>query len=1009
VGENLLVHIMEDTPTAHNCEPTSTGEDISGFNLTREELSILINRIGTGTVSYYWKVLGDESNSLCRLLDIPWSDMRMVLRKCKVLYGPNDSFRVKKFEELMTEIGCHWVTCRPKGKPEHFLRVGDNADHVAAITKPKDMYSATGGKLETLPGKGVHMPGVRTKMLKRVAENVVKASLGVAESTNRQWAEEPTDDTNNSSNKGSMTVYVNDLIEAIGKEATSAAALGDRYSYSQRSRRMMRKAIVHAIKGSVRAFVESWVERVGNEKEGLQLEECHSSPAMDQLRVSMQELPGASRLFNETPVRANTTTPALTLVTPPVDLTIDNDDDERDIDIVLSKIKEQTLLQNLLHKRLLQKNQKVLTLEHKNGRSFRVILPADSQSTKSFIDDAKKTRWVDQMLCTDVHREGMLVYLAKTVPDVYLKVAEVNNIRVQTEVLTTPQTLALGRLTGVNDTQMSKLRSYLKHIGNVDLKLSKKEVERIDRSVGLNELTPRATYNQFTLEWCTTKGTNREKKPPEDCHYWNSDLLVEVASEIDLFLFSMFLDKPGMMTVPPIDYCAPGFTDKPGIVVLFGGDHGKGACPCCVKLNLTSPQERKERNDLNYGCPIIQVASIDCSKDSYELLGNTVMPTIKAQLIQLQHSAAFLVCSAKEPDKYRKAFLLPKTLTPAEFSILNDALSFNVGGQVRTIDLTPHFDTVLDEDFSFQDLRVMKVVSNFNDLCIGDLAFLAMVIGMNNSAGAHCVHCVKGRSNFCCDPIHPQDMRTKASLRQSLNEYNRLRFKRNGEEKKNYPNYQGVNSLGLLDINPQRIIVPVLHCPMGLVDKVLTVFKDWVIEDVEELPLPSSDVRSTYRRAEETLNEAIIIEATATQANAIAGNTPESMAAVAAAKEARTIEQEERKKAKNVFDEMVKRHNARLFSLSQAFDVIFRSHNIRKECYHGGKYNGVNCIRIMEQSQGLFDEFAAKIKVNKIPEVSDEVIDNKCRQFARLFGLLDAVWSNVRGIDAGFYYQRQLR
>jgi hypothetical protein len=43
----------------------------------------------------------------------------------------------------------------------------------------------------------------------------------------------------------------------------------------------------------------------------------------------------------------------------------------------------------------------------------------------------------------------------------------------------------------------------------------------------------------------------------------------------------------------------------------------------------------------------------------------------------------------------------------------------------------------------------------------------------------------------------------------------------------------GVNSKGLLSIDPQHIIIPILHCPMGLVDKTLETFKHWVNLEVE--------------------------------------------------------------------------------------------------------------------------------------------------------------------------------
>jgi len=288
------------------------------------------------------------------------------------------------------------------------------------------------------------------------------------------------------------------------------------------------------------------------------------------------------------------------------------------------------------------------------------------------------------------------------------------------------------------------------------------------------------------------------------------------------------------------------------------------------------------------------------------------------------------------------------------------------------------------------------VISNFNDLHVGDLAFLAMAIGMNNSAGAHCVHCIKKASDFNTAEIFPHEVRTKPSLTTSLNEFNRRRLTTKTDR-----NWNGVNCVGLLDIDPQRIIIPTLHCPMGLVDKVLVSFKGWTIHNVENLPEASHLTRQTYITAANAHADAKATEAQATLLNQQPHRTPASIAGLKLAKDARALARTANTQAKKNFDEMVKCHNSRLFSLSQSFDCTFRSHGIKKEHYHGGKYNGVNCIRIMEKSQLLFAEFATSIKNNKIPGTDDALIDTKMNEHAKLLGLLDAIWSNVRGTDAG--------
>ena len=58
-------------------------------------------------------------------------------------------------------------------------------------------------------------------------------------------------------------------------------------------------------------------------------------------------------------------------------------------------------------------------------------------------------------------------------------------------------------------------------------------------------------------------------------------------------------------------------------------------------------------------------------------------------------------------------------------------------------------------------------------------------------------------------------------------------------------------------------------------------------------------------------------------------------------------------------------------------------------------------MRIMTKAEALFGEFSLVIKAKRLPSKPEHEIDSKCEECARLFGLLDAVWSNVRGIEAG--------
>jgi len=53
------------------------------------------------------------------------------------------------------------------------------------------------------------------------------------------------------------------------------------------------------------------------------------------------------------------------------------------------------------------------------------------------------------------------------------------------------------------------------------------------------------------------------------------------------------------------------------------------------------------------------------------------------------------------------------------------------------------------------------------------------------------------------------------------------------------------------------------------------------------------------------------------------------------AKRSKAVAKTEKKKARVNFEEMAKRHNAKIVSSSQDFDTMFRSYKIKKERCHG--------------------------------------------------------------------------
>ena len=87
-------------------------------------------------------------------------------------------------------------------------------------------------------------------------------------------------------------------------------------------------------------------------------------------------------------------------------------------------MKDEVLLQSLLHKRIFEKKERVFQLEHRNGRRLLVVLPPDTMSVSSFQEEAVRTNWVNIMLNTDERVDGMLTHLAKVHPKRYERVAQ---------------------------------------------------------------------------------------------------------------------------------------------------------------------------------------------------------------------------------------------------------------------------------------------------------------------------------------------------------------------------------------------------------------------------------------------------------------------------------------------------------------------------------------------------------------------------------------------------------
>jgi hypothetical protein len=183
----------------------------------------------------------------------------------------------------------------------------------------------------------------------------------------------------------------------------------------------------------------------------------------------------------------------------------------------------------------------------------------------------------------------------------------------------------------------------------------------------------------------------------------------------------------------------------------------------------------------------------------------------------------------------------------------------------------------------------------------------------------------------------------------------RADFERHEERgtKQTTNNVKGINSQFLLPIDPIKIIVPILHVPMGLVDKVLEHHLHWLQLNVEKLTGAEQITRQRYRDSSAVLliSQRNLDDVRALLANL---NTPERRIEVAEAQANKNGASSTNTKNKKAFEALTKKRNGRPRSLKSRMEAIYHLWKITREHYHGGKFDGVNCIRIMEKSEEIF-------------------------------------------------------
>ncbi len=235
------------------------------------------------------------------------------------------------------------------------------------------------------------------------------------------------------------------------------------------------------------------------------------------------------------------------------------------------------------------------------------------------------------------------------------------------------------------------------------------------------------------------------------------------------------------------------------IDVMAGGDHGQGAFIFGAKVVVVLKGE-KEGDEDDLFTFSISTAEIQCDHETAEILNNTIKPHLVEELRQIHTKEIFLGLISGDDGKLKIECSYVKNPEVASISI-----------QIELY-------------------------------IVGDLAFYALLLGMDGMSPHHCLLCEMKGSDM-------KDLNGQADMR----EYGKMKRLGEAHQRKIASSKTATEpkaELGCKDIpwfdflRTERFIVPLLHCLIGIGDAILAKFREEVSEKIEYLTPEEVSIRS---------------------------------------------------------------------------------------------------------------------------------------------------------------------
>ena len=442
-----------------------------------------------------------------------------------------------------------------------------------------------------------------------------------------------------------------------------------------------------------------------------------------------------------------------------------------------------------------------------------------------------------------------------------------------------------------------------------------------------------------------------------------------------------------------------------GVVAIIGSDHGGGKSRYLIRINYLPSSFRRCTNKVDAGTRTIQFAEVSCKKDVHEIQAK-IAPIVNESICKwesskliaikimkhitckfLPHDASDIIATIAGTSAIKLSYSLPSS---------PDAIVSSLVETNEPIYLATN-----------HQIQIWTVIHRIKIVIAGDLSFFATSTGRDGHSHCRCVYC-DGSYQSWNDPSSPP------SSVMTLPRLHQLAHRHSISTKK--IDTKGVVMHPLIEIDPNRYIVPLLHLEIGIVNKLWSSMLHFFDEFVENITELESTLRNEIQECKDQINthseemEVLTVnrlmaceEFANTKCVEVKASIESYRKAIIRQKKLKTDKGKEMKKLKvKLANEQLKR-NGNVDGMSHLLYNILEESKIKKQHFHGGAMNGVCCRRLLDNLDVIFEKIKKLLlDVLRLQSKTKKEIDYitlVMDKFISLFETIDVVFFRLRTLD----------